>query len=57
MTESTKSFEHRDEDIFCLEVSDAALEAAAGKATNPAASFPSAPTVSVLVMCCGNDYQ
>jgi hypothetical protein len=55
MNESTKSLEHRDEDILCLDVSDAALEAAAGKATHAAASFPDAPTVSLLVVCCGNE--
>jgi hypothetical protein len=40
------------DDILFFDVSDAALERAA--ATNPGAamSFPNAPTVSILVICC-----
>ena len=45
-----------DEDIFRCEVSDAALEAAASAATpGGAMSFPNAPTVSILVVCCSFD--
>jgi hypothetical protein len=38
-------------------VSDEELEAAAIKATHAAMTFPSAPTVSVLIMCCGTEYR
>ena len=43
-------------DIFRCDVSDAALEAA-GSAGVPggAMSFPNAPTVSILVVCCSFD--
>jgi hypothetical protein len=44
-----------DDDIFTCEACDEALEAAANTASRPALSFPAAPTVSVLVVCCGND--
>ena len=45
-----------DEDILRCEVSDAALEAAASAATpGGAMSFPNAPTVSILVVCCSFD--
>jgi hypothetical protein len=44
------------DDIFRCEVSDAALEAAAGAAMpGGAMSFPNAPTVSILVICCSFD--
>jgi hypothetical protein len=43
-------------DVFIFEVSDAAIEAAASTTIAGAAfSFPNAPTVSVLVLCCGPD--
>jgi hypothetical protein len=44
-------------DILDLDVADEALEAAAHPATAAAAalSFPSAPTVSILIMCCNNN--
>ncbi len=41
--------------ILGLEFSDEALEAAALTATGALVSFPGAPTVSVLVSCCGID--
>jgi hypothetical protein len=42
-----------DADILSFEVSDAALERAAGAAIpGGALSFPNAPTVSILIMCC-----
>jgi hypothetical protein len=43
-------------EILHAEISDAALEAAA-TATAPggAMSFPNAPTVSILVVCCSFD--
>ncbi len=46
-----------DEDILSFDVSDAELEATAAPAALPLASFsfPNAPTVSVLVVCCSND--
>lgn len=57
MNGKTKGFEQSHEAILSLEVSDEALEAAASD-TRPAAgaamSFPNAPTVSILVMCCSN---
>ena len=43
-------------DILHFDVSDAALEAAALAATpGGAMSFPNAPTVSILVVCCSFD--
>ena len=57
MNDTTKILEQSDEDILIFETSDETLEAAA--ATTPVAaaamSFPNAPTVSILVICCGND--
>jgi hypothetical protein len=47
--------EQRDEDIFAFDVSDEALEAAAITIPGAAYSFPNAPTVSILVVCCSND--
>jgi hypothetical protein len=44
------------DDIFRCDISDAALEAAAGAAVpGGAMSFPNAPTVSILVVCCSFD--
>jgi hypothetical protein len=37
-------------------VSDEELEAAASTKTHVAMTFPSAPTVSVVVLCCGTEY-
>jgi hypothetical protein len=44
-------------DIFAVAITDAELEAAAhpGAPALAALSFPNAPTVSILVYCCGND--
>jgi hypothetical protein len=57
MNGNTKILDQSDEDILTFETSDEALEAAA--ATTPVAaaamSFPNAPTVSILVICCGNN--
>jgi hypothetical protein len=47
--------EQSDEQILTYEVSDAALEAAADTLPGAAMSMPNAPTVSILVVCCGND--
>ena len=50
------SGEAGDDDILHCDVSDAALEAAASAATpGGAMSFPNAPTVSILVVCCSFD--
>jgi hypothetical protein len=50
------STESLDQDILSFEVSDAALEAAANTAIpHGALSFPNAPTVSILVICCSID--
>ena len=47
--------EQRDEDVLNFEVADEALEAAANALPGAALSFPNAPTVSVLVVCCSQD--
>ncbi len=44
-----------DADLLSFEISDAALEAAASALPGAAFSFPNAPTVSLLVVCCSND--
>jgi hypothetical protein len=44
------------DDIFHCDASDAALEAAANTAiAGGAMSFPNAPTVSIIVICCSFD--
>ena len=45
-----------DEAVLGCEVSDEELEAAGSPTLNGATamSFPNAPTVSILIMCCGN---
>ena len=55
MDDNTEPLEQSDEDILSFDVSDDALEAAASTMRGPAFSFPNAPTVSILVMCCSND--
>lgn len=57
MNDNAKGLEQGDDEILTLEFSDEALEAAAGdtRSAPPALSFPSAPTVSILIMCCNND--
>jgi len=55
MNETSEYFERSDEDILAFDVSDAALEAAASALPGAAMSFPTAPTVSVLFACCGNE--
>jgi hypothetical protein len=47
--------EQSDEQILTYEVSDAALEAAASTLPGAAMSMPNAPTVNIIVICCGND--
>ena len=41
-----------DEDILSADLPDAALEAASRAVTGTAMSFPNAPTVNILVICC-----
>jgi hypothetical protein len=55
MTDDAEAIEQGSEGILLFEVSDEALEAAASQTRAVAAmSFPNAPTVSILVMCCSN---
>jgi hypothetical protein len=44
-----------DDDIFGAGAPDAALEAAARAIPGAAMSFPNAPTVNILVICCNFD--
>jgi hypothetical protein len=44
-----------DDDVLAFEVSDAALEAAARAVPGAAMSFPNAPTVNILIICCNFD--
>jgi hypothetical protein len=44
-----------DDEIFHCDVSDAALEKAASAPPGGAMSFPNAPTVSILIICCSFD--
>jgi hypothetical protein len=44
------------EDTLAFEFSDETLEIAASATTDAAATF-GGPTVSILVMCCGNEWQ
>jgi hypothetical protein len=63
MNISAAGFEHSGDqtggdDILHFDVSDAALEAAASAipgGAGGAMSFPNAPTVSILVVCCSFD--
>jgi hypothetical protein len=55
MKDNTEILELSDEDMLAVEISDEALESAASAATGTAFSMPAAPTVNVLVVCCGND--
>ena len=43
------------DDVLSFEVPDEALERAASARPGGAMSFPSAPTVSVLFVCCSQD--
>lgn len=52
MHDGTGTGQPSDADLLNFDISDDALEAAAS--TGPAFSFPNAPTLSVLVMCCDN---
>ena len=47
-----------DEAILACDVSDEALETAASPTRDGTAamSFPNAPTVSILIICCGNGW-
>ena len=44
-----------EDDILHCNLSDAALERAAAAIPGGALSFPNAPTVSILVICCSFD--
>ena len=44
-----------DDDVFGADLPDATLEAAARAIPGMAMSFPSAPTVNILVICCNFD--
>ncbi|HUI13944.1 MAG TPA: hypothetical protein VL048_10810 [Xanthobacteraceae bacterium] len=56
MNSASENFRDCDDGIFCCDVSDTALEAAANAIIPGAAlSLPNAPTVSILFQCCGND--
>jgi hypothetical protein len=63
MNISAADFEHSGDqtggdDILHFDISDAALEAAASAipgGAEGAMSFPNAPTVSILVVCCSFD--
>ena len=60
MNISAADFEHSGDqtggdDILHFDISDAALEAAASTSPGGALSFPNAPTVSILVICCSFD--
>ena len=44
-----------DDDMFRVELPDAALEVAAHAIPGTAVSFPNAPTVNILVICCNFD--
>jgi hypothetical protein len=54
MGHSGRDIEFRSD--LTAEVSDEELEAAASAITHAAMTFRSAPTVSVAVLCCGNEY-
>ena len=57
MDNDIESFEQSSETILAFEISDELLEAAASNKTAVAVaamSFPNAPTVSILIMCCSN---
>jgi hypothetical protein len=54
MNDNTQVLEIADEDILAFSFSDEALEAAASTAAIAAVMMLGAPTVSILVACCGN---
>jgi len=55
MNDITNDFVQSDEDILSFDVSDEALEAAASAIPGAAMSFPNAPTVSIVIVCCSTD--
>jgi hypothetical protein len=54
MNGNTQVLEMANEDILAFSFSDEALEAAASTAAIAAVTMVGAPTVSILVACCGN---
>jgi hypothetical protein len=57
MIDAAGQIDPNERTILHFEVSDEALEAAATPRSGAAMSLPSAPTVSILVMCCGSDNE
>jgi hypothetical protein len=55
MTDTINGLEPGGDDCLVVDVADAALEAAASNPRGAAMSFPNAPTVSFLVVCCSTD--
>lgn len=55
MNDDARTARQSDDAILNVEIPDAALEAAASTMPGAAMSFPNAPTVSVLLVCCSND--
>jgi len=54
MNDSASDLAQGGDDVLVAEISDEALEAAAG-APPGAFSISGAPTVSIVVMCCGDN--
>jgi hypothetical protein len=52
MNDGIKAPEQGDDDLLAFEIADEAMEAAAEK-SKPAFTLVGAPTVSILVACCG----
>jgi hypothetical protein len=55
MTETVAGLDQAEHEVLNFDVSDTALEIAAAAPPGAAYSFPNAPTVSILVVCCSND--
>ena len=51
----THTIEQTEEELLSFQVSDEALEAAANAIPGAAMSFPNAPTVSIVIVCCSTD--
>jgi hypothetical protein len=52
MNDHSEPLDQNEDDILSFDVSDEALEAAARTIPGAAMSFPNAPTVNILVVCC-----
>jgi len=55
MDDDARTARQSDDAILNFDISDAAMEIAAQAAPGAAMSFPNAPTVSLLVVCCSQD--